>query len=783
MTSKNLYFDLVREDLKRRIWAVGLAFLVFFLCLPVVSAMVTTEAVQNYENWIRNGTVFTGYTLETKLHERILDAAHDILGFENFFLSCTIVVAAFVAAITGFQHLNSKKQVDFYHSVPVRREILFTVRYLTGIGIMLAMYLLNLILAVIVFAVNGAGPAETIGPALITLLANMAGFCLIYGLMTIVMMLTGNFFIAVLGGIVVFSYIPVAALMCQTLMEIFFITTPGHHLSELFDNVVGYGSPFLAYIRMMSNGNNLNYSEYAAILPSVLKMFAVSVVMQAIATVLYRLRPSEAAGKAMAFSRTKAPIKFLLVTPCAAYAAVTFWLVYYRIGWAVFGFLMGLVISHCLIEIIYHFDFRKLFANLPHMGICAAFALAIIGFFYFDPIGYDRYVPKEGAFSSAAVTAPSLDDWHDYGIARVNADGAYEWNYLDENNYVENNMTVTDYGVIAELANAGAARAKEIKKWKLGGGPRYGSSEEEGPGFWTYMNVAYRLRNGKTVYRSYRVNVTELRDTFDRLYAGGEYKAGVYPVYGLAAESVTGVYAAKAGKISEITTDAELTGELFTAYKEDLAALTLEQRANEVPVASLRFLTVSEQEYIGMMTRSRVTGYTGSFRLDDMREVNFFPVYPSFEKTITLLADAGYDVDERLSADQIARIEVVNNYPYSTEQKGYAYYDYETEQSSEDDRHFTVRNDGSAENEKTIEEIVALAKPADLVKMNSLHGWNDNLEFRVFLKDEEDGMPEESYLDYILVTREVPESLKERIRYDRTESSSIHYGLNGNDLD
>ena len=67
--------------------------------------------------------------------------------------------------------------------------------------------------------------------------------------------------------------------------------------------------------------------------------------------------------------------------------------------------------------------------------------------------------------------------------------------------------------------------------------------------------------------------------------------------------------------------------------------------------------------------------------------------------------------------------------------------------------------------------------------MNSLHGWNDNLEFRVFLKDEEDGMPEESYLDYILVTREVPESLKERIRYDRTESSSIHYGLNGNDLD
>ena len=37
MTSRNLFFKLMREDLKRRIWALGLAFLSFFFRLPVAA--------------------------------------------------------------------------------------------------------------------------------------------------------------------------------------------------------------------------------------------------------------------------------------------------------------------------------------------------------------------------------------------------------------------------------------------------------------------------------------------------------------------------------------------------------------------------------------------------------------------------------------------------------------------------------------------------------------------------------------------------------------------------
>ena len=52
MTSKNLFFKLMREDLKRRIWALGLAFLSFFFGMPVAAAMGASSISQSYQRWV-----------------------------------------------------------------------------------------------------------------------------------------------------------------------------------------------------------------------------------------------------------------------------------------------------------------------------------------------------------------------------------------------------------------------------------------------------------------------------------------------------------------------------------------------------------------------------------------------------------------------------------------------------------------------------------------------------------------------------------------------------------
>ena len=53
-----------------------------------------------------------------------------------------------------------------------------------------------------------------------------------------------------------------------------------------------------------------------------------------------------------------------------------------------------------------------------------------------------------------------------------------------------------------------------------------------------------------------------------------------------------------------------------------------------------------------------------------MNNVNFFPVYPSFTKTIALLKQAGLDVEQRISVDEVAAVKILYPVDYETEQTG-----------------------------------------------------------------------------------------------------------------
>ena len=187
------------------------------------------------------------------------------------------------------------------------------------------------------------------------------------------------------------------------------------------------------------------------------------------------------------------------------------------------------------------------------------------------------------------------------------------------------------------------------------------------PGFWTSLEVGYKLTNGKTVFRNYRVNVTELRDVFDCMYENAEYKAGTIPVMSYETENITGIYENHNSKIQEVEADEMLKSRILEAYKKEMTALTLEERSKETPVTSLRFLTVAEHDYIRSISHDRNPNFTGDFRLEDMNTVNFFPVYPSFEETLQLLREAGIDDLGPLDADDVLRIEI--NGDYYTDEK------------------------------------------------------------------------------------------------------------------
>ena len=54
---------------------------------------------------------------------------------------------------------------------------------------------------------------------------------------------------------------------------------------------------------------------------------------------------------------------------------------------AVFGILCGTVICHCVVEIIYHFDFKKLFSDKLQLAGCIVVVMAVFCVFRYDRTG------------------------------------------------------------------------------------------------------------------------------------------------------------------------------------------------------------------------------------------------------------------------------------------------------------------------------------------------------------------------------------------------------------
>lgn len=792
MTSRNLFFKLMCEDLKRKIWAIGLAFLSFFFWMPVNAAMSVSDLQQTYSRWIANGTTFgEGITAESRYAERLLGIVETTIGMQNVLNVASIAVAAIVMALTGFLYLHSRKQVDFYHSIPVKREMIFTVKYLNGILIVLSMYLLNMVLAMGILAVNRVDSSVLLPSGLMAFLVHAGGYLINYGLMVIAVMLTGNFFISILGGIVLFAYGPAIIALIQGLMYLFFetINLRGVSMEQMMVNA----SPLPYYIGTVIDGAERELAQYGQLIGSVGVMALVGVVMALVAMFLYRKRPSESTGKAMAFIITKAPVKVLLVVPITIAASLLFWNIYFSIPWAVFGFVMGLVVTHAIVEILYHFEFTKLFSNLHHMGLSAVLALAVIAVFRFDLVGYDSYKPTEKEFASASIHAASIRDNQDYGMPyyyESNGNSHQSWRYISTDEYVIDHMKYTDYEVVSKLADAGIAEAMRTRDDKYANVDHIYEK-----GFWTTLEIGYNLTNGKTVYRNYYVNVTELREAFDRMYENAEYKQGVVPVLSYKIENITGIYENHASKIQEVHADEALRAEILEAYKEEMIALTLEERSKETPVTSLRFLTVAEHEYIRVISHENNPNYTGEFRLEDMNYVNFFPVYPSFKKTLSLLAEAGIDDLGPVDVDDVLRIEITGDY-YVDEK---AYYDapvpyyeervdvmmqssvYPVTVAAEDGiRTITLEDDGTKEARECMKQVLNSGVNWELAQLNGLQPLEHGISVHVYMRDVNEGrnFNNQEFVRYTFKADQIPQFVKDAYDYDNRLSKNVSYGLN-----
>ncbi len=599
MTSRSSFFKLLKEDLRQRLWTIVLAAIVFVLPVPIYIAMVISGSRGSDTGW-----------LDTFARRLASPMAAD-----SFWLVLVTIVGAFICAVSGFGYLFSKKKVDFFHSLPVKRETLFVVRYINGVLIYLVPYFAMMLVSFVMIAVSGNFKAVVFTIAFKGLAVHLLGYLMIYTILILCVTFVGNIvvFFAVSGW--TFGITLVTVLIYSWFEEKFFDTFS--YMGDIYTeriHALRFLCPGYFYVKAVEQ----------ATVSLLLQQLAFTAVVAVITLLVYRARPSDGAGKAISFPILKPVIRLSVEFLAGALMGMMF----YNMadgrqgfpGWMLFGIVLGVVLSHMLIQSIFHFDVRKCFAEKLSMFACIGVTAVLALVMRYDVFGYDMYLPKAKKIESVAIDLQSLDNRRDsyfFDGERIR--------WFDEVAEMELSHIDAVYPYLEVLVEDSAIYAD-----RLDSAMAYSYDD------FLSVEVAYRLKNGNTVQRRYRVNGMR-EELFAPIFESYEYKKVHYgDIYTIPSSLVKSVSARCAMNTCVMDLSQVEKDELMTVLNRELAAMTLAEKLHTKPVAILD-LTV------GPMS---IEDRNGSYYTDDWNTYrNELPIYASYTETLRFLEDRGFVTD------------------------------------------------------------------------------------------------------------------------------------------
>lgn len=484
---------LVRDCMRRNLWAIVLSTVGFFMAqlLPVI--MTAQHSLSAHKQDLVNlsaadaAASWQGY----------VESVGEMLGGQNVFAKAAVIILAVTCGVSMFAYLHNRRKVDFYHSLPISRSRLFAVDYATGALCALVPYLVLHALSIVSACAMGFG--EVVNASLIGVIAsNVIFFFLLYAMAAVTTILCGNTVITLLLGLWVYFGPTLVTALWQGLKSIFFQTyaTDDTMTSLLFCNKF---APLIQYFGINGTKMHVYTMDYAAGLQEssaigLLIGYAVAaIVITALALFLFRIRKSERAGTALAFNPIKLPVKIIIcVVMGTAFAEIFKMLVYESELWFWVGLVLGTVIFHCVVEIIYAFDFRAIFRKPLQLVIILAVLCAGLLTMQFDVFGYDKWLPDEGGIAAAAPM-----------------------NYVGES------------ALLSEPENIAAARQLAAL-----GVESLNNTDEDAQT--ESITVTFKLKNGKVKSRSYKLPVTDEVFTLEKqIYQSAEYKQKAWSLFAL----------------------------------------------------------------------------------------------------------------------------------------------------------------------------------------------------------------------------------------------------------
>ena len=639
MTSKSLFFKLMKEDFKTRVWTLAISILIFFFSLIVATAMMISFNLYNSSTYNYSDDLAMNFM--------------SYIGINNPFFGIIFIVLSLVMAMSGFSYLYSKKKVDLYHSLPVKREVLYFIKLINGILIVVIPFIICGIVASLL-AIANTGKISVLIAAIWAIAEWTLLFILSYFLTVFSIMLTGNMLIGILACGFFSFYFPLISLVLKGYQSTFFDTyyTSGF----IIENVLPNMSSFM----LMFNIFELKW------LTRIIIVILASIVFLFINLFLYKKRASEAAGKSVSFNVIKLPIKSMMVI----FMSILMYLLGYEvmndsIGWGLFGLIVSGVITHCVMEIIYNQDFKKIFAKKIELLVLIIISIFIAAAFQFDIFGYDSYIPSASQIKSTAVISNLLESNSEQYYNKVEiSDGYYNDSFVDvdyaSDSKIEadliKKMDIQNKDAVLELARQGI----EAAKYDL---ELYGNFDK--------VLISYKLKNGRTVGRVYYVDLDQSTSGLSSVYADESYKKSSYPILSENPENIVSVdfNGIMDNDTHIVFHDDELKKKFVETYKKELMNLDYETKLKSYPFASIRFnnefMEDALKKYAGFNYTSDSTTAVNSkwenVYANSLESVGFYPIYPEFKETLALLKEMDVEVIYKFPAEYVESIDVSYN--------------------------------------------------------------------------------------------------------------------------
>ena len=619
MTLRNSFLARLYENIKRRLWLVVIAVLLFVIAIPIYTAMYISLIEATAENI---GII--------KMQEELYKGMKQWFEFGSG-ITFWAVLFALPAGMQGFSYLYDRSKIDFYHSKPVKASQRFMTIWLNGVLIFALPYLLGSIFNLLLVAASGVMDMTLFLTWCEGIVLTIGFYLSIYSIIILAVMLTGKPLISVMGvGVFLFYEMAVRALYMSM-------------SSFSFHFFYGYSDddwliPWISPFKIVNLYGNEKIGMVAAL--ALLLAFAAAVL--ALAYWCYKKRPSELAGSAMTFQGIKPFIKIGVAVPVALFAGLaTAGLMDYSpldgTGSPFFPLLLGilfLLLACGLIQVIFEADIKGMLHKKREMVISAALALAIMLIFRYDVFGYDNRIPDINKIESVSIVTAT--------------DQRYSHIFYDENRkqitkeeYADKYMRLTgeDAQNVRELALLSIEKYKEYPNRKV-----FNEENLESPS----VCYKFRLKNGKIIAREIPLNI---RDEENKAAVAKIEKSEAFIRTNEPAMSDHFLEALESGDYKvEATWGCEMNEQKLTTkeaiqlvhlFREDLMQNSYEARCNELPVGEIN-ICLNQQISYG-------------------RNVRLY-VYPSYTNCMEYLKENGFETEKFINIEDIDRITVSKYY-------------------------------------------------------------------------------------------------------------------------